>query len=431
MKKLMNSFAKICESFIPDAFIFCLLLTLIVFGLSSFFTPHTGRELVGLWGREFWNLGQFSMQMIFVLVTGQVLASTKLVNFCLQIFIKKMHHPGIALVLVSLISLLTCWLNWGLGLMISAILAIEVGKKIKTLHFPLLVATAYSGFIIWHAGLSGSIPLKIAGKDDILQRYFPDLSFPLDETIFSSFNIAIVLTLFFVFPVTAFILWKLVPSEEKSFELKEEEFSPDVEIKLWSFENGPFLTLIIGSLFLVNLLVDKSPFDINKMNFLFLTLAFIFHGTPRRFLNSFQKAFKNSSGIAIQFPFYAGMMGMMQSSGLVEIFSQFIMDLSTPSTFPLLSFLSAGVVNIFIPSGGGQWVVQGPVLLKVAKDMALDPAKISMAIAWGDAWTNLIQPFWAIPILSLASLRLKDIIGYCFIYLLVSGVVISAFFMWF
>ena len=154
--------------------------------------------------------------------------------------------------------------------MISAILAIEVGKKIKTLHFPLLVATAYSGFIIWHAGLSGSIPLKIAGKDDILQRYFPDLSFPLDETIFSSFNIAIVLTLFFVFPVTAFILWKLVPSEEKSFELKEEEFSPDVEIKLWSFENGPLLTLIIGALFLVNLLVDKSPFDINKMNFLFL-----------------------------------------------------------------------------------------------------------------------------------------------------------------
>jgi short-chain fatty acids transporter len=167
------------------------------------------------------------------------------------------------------------------------------------------------------------------------------------------------------------------------------------------------------------------------MNFLFFTLSLLLSQNPMEFSSRFKKAFVESSGIALQFPFYAGLMGLMEGSGLIKISSDFIISFSDSSSLPVFSFLSAGLVNIFVPSGGGQWVVQGPILLEASKILEVNPAKMAMAIAWGDAWTNLIQPFWAIPILSLAGLKLKDILGYCLVYFMASGIIILGFFCWF
>jgi short-chain fatty acids transporter len=124
-------------------------------------------------------------------------------------------------------------------------------------------------------------------------------------------------------------------------------------------------------------------------------------------------------------------MGLMQYSGLADQISLAFLNIATPSTLPMWTFLSGGLVNFFFPSGGGQWVVQGPIMLKAAHALSVDPGKVSMALAWGDAWTNLIQPFWALPLLALAKLQLKDIMGYCLVYTFVSGLIISAFFLWF
>jgi len=177
----------------------------------------------------------------------------------------------------------------------------------------------------------------------------------------------------------------------------------------------------------VPLYVRENGWNLNLdiVNFIFLFLGILLHGTPRRFLEAVGNAVKGSSGIIIQFPFYAGLMGIMVSSGLATALSEAFVSISTESTFHVLVFWSAGLVNFFVPSGGGQWAVQAPVMLEAAQSMDVSMAKTAMEVAWGDAWTNMIQPFWALPALAIAGLKAKDIMGFCLIILFVSGAVIS------
>ena len=194
-------------------------------------------------------------------------------------------------------------------------------------------------------------------------------------------------------------------------------------------ENSILLAQAIGIMGLVFAVyyfaVKGGGLNLNIVNFIFLMLGIALHGRPSRFLEAVGDAARGSSGIIIQFPFYAGIMGMMMGSGLAASLSSMFVAISTETTLPLFTFLSAGIVNVFVPSGGGQWAVQAPVMIPAALELNVDLARISMAVAWGDAWTNMIQPFWALPALAIAGLRAKDIMGYCLIVLVVSGVVIG------
>ncbi|MFN3347120.1 MAG: TIGR00366 family protein, partial [Candidatus Bipolaricaulaceae bacterium] len=142
---------------------------------------------------------------------------------------------------------------------------------------------------------------------------------------------------------------------------------------------------------------------------LFLFLGLLLHGTPERYMRAVQESVGGISGIVIQFPFYAGIMGMMiganaDGMSLGKQITDAFVAWSNADTFPMLAFLSAGVVNFFVPSGGGQWAVQGPIMLPAGQALGVAPEVTAMAIAWGDAWTNMIQPFWALPLLAIAGL---------------------------
>jgi len=427
MKKVIHFFTRMCEAYLPDAFVFCLVLTLIVFLAAAVSTPHTPLSLIEFWGKDFWSLHAFSMQMVFVLISGHMLATTPFVNKILLKISTLAKTESQGLILLSVFSVVSCWINWGFGLIVSGILAIEMAKKLGKVNFGLFIATAYAGFLVWHGGLSGSIPLKIAGQDEILNRVYPNLSLPLNLTIFSKYNLAIVVSLFFVLPLLAISMRtddKIIINfneEKKDFHAESKNFRDFLE-------NGKFFSWIFFGFFIVLLFRLKSSFDINRVNLIFLFLAFFLHGTPRRFLHALQSSIGYSSGIIIQFPFYAGLMGLMQYSGLADKISEIFVGISTTDTLPVWTFLSGGIVNFFIPSGGGQWVVQGPIMLKAAQNLNADPGKISMALAWGDAWTNLVQPFWALPLLGLAKIQLKDIMGYCLVFTVASGIIISSIF---
>lgn len=433
MKRVVILFTKICEAYLPDAFVFCLILTLIVFGAASVVTPFGPLELVDFWGKDFWSLNAFAMQMVFILISGHMLASTPLVQSFLHFIVKRVETEKSALVLISLFSTLACFLNWGFGLIVSGLFAVELAKKLKKVNFGLFVATAYSGFLVWHGGLSGSIPLKISGKDEILTKVFSDMSVPLSSTIFSTWNLALVATIFLIFPFIALSLRTdekievQVPEAPQASPIDESSF----RFLLENFRGFNLVFFFFFALVIVAALRKGESLDISKINGIFLFLALLLHGTPRHFLKSLQDSIGYASGIIIQFPFYAGLMGLMQYSGLADQISLAFLKIATPSTLPMWTFLSGGMVNFLIPSGGGQWVVQGPIMLKAAQALSVDPGKVSMALAWGDAWTNLIQPFWALPLLALAKLQLKDIMGYCLVYTFVSGLIISAFFLWF
>lgn len=431
MKGLISLSNKIMQRYLPDPFLFVVILTLAVFGLGLIFTESSSLEMVQYWGDGFWSLLAFSMQMVLVLVTGYVLASSPLFKRFLGFLASFAKSPGSAIVIVTVVSMIASWINWGFGLVIGALFAKELAKRVKGVDYRLLIASAYSGFVVWHAGFSGSIPLSIATDGHPFQDLIGVIS--TNETIFAMSTLIIVAALFIVLPITNRML---MPAKDETITvdpllfnetaatLEKEAMTPADKL-----ENSMILSIIVavlGIVFLFSYFV-KNGFALNLdiVNFLFLFLGILFHGTPKRFLAAVQEAIKGASGIVIQFPFYAGIMGMMTASGLAVVMSEAFVSISNDVTFYFFAFLSAGIVNFFVPSGGGQWAVQAPIMLDAAQTLDASVAKTAMAVAWGDAWTNLIQPFWALPALAIAGLKAKDIMGYCVIILVISGVVIS------
>lgn len=432
MRAITNFFDQIVRRYLPDAFLFAVILTLVVFIMGIFMTGSSPIQMVEYWGTGFWDLLAFAMQMALIVVTGYVLANTPLVKKGLEKTSMLAKSPGQAIILVTFVASIASLINYGFGLVVGALLAIQVVKRVPSVDYRLLVASAYSGFLLWHGGLSGSIPLLIATPDHFLEETIGTI--PVTETLFSSFNLFIVFVLLITLPFLNRILMKSregmeiinpVDLDTDSFEDTYEEAATVEEITPSDrLENSWIISILIGLLGLAFVIYHfaTNGFDlnINLVNLIMLFLGILLHGTPRRFLHSVNNAAKNVGGIIVQFPFYAGIMGMMVASGLSEQMSLWFVSISNEFTFPLFTFLSAGLVNFFVPSGGGQWAVQGPIMIPAGIEIGVDSAKTAVAVAWGDAWTNMIQPFWALPLLAIAGLKVRDIMGFCVIILIYS-----------
>lgn len=429
LKYLSRPAVKLVDRYLPDPFIFVLLLTLVAAAAAIGVERQTPLAVLRFWGDGFWDLLTFSMQMLLVLVTGFMLASSPPVKRQLARLAGKAGTPARAIVLVTLVSLAASWINWGFGLVVGALFAKELARQIRV-DYRLLVASAYSGFVVWHAGLAGSIPLVIATEGHFTADQIGVI--PTSQTIFSLFNLAIVVALFIAVPLVN--RWMLPDAKDSVYVepdmLTDERPRNGLATRpAEHLENSVSLAWLVGIpglLFLLDhFLLRGGGLNLNVVNFLFLFLAIVLHRTPRRLLDSLNEAIKGGAGIVIQFPFYAGIMAIMVQSGLAETLSQGFVSIANADTLPFWSFISAGVVNLFVPSGGGQWAVQAPVMLPAAQALGADIPRIAMAVAWGDAWTNLLQPFWALPVLAIAGLKAKDIMGFCLIQLVVTGIIIS------
>ncbi|HEY4554058.1 MAG TPA: short-chain fatty acid transporter [Bacillaceae bacterium] len=435
MKRLIGFSNSLMQRYLPDPFLFVILLTFVVFILGLIFTDSSAYQMVQHWGTGFWKLLEFSMQMVLVLVTGYVLASSGVFKALLGNTAKLAKGPGSAIVLVTLISIIASWINWGFGLVIGALFAKELAKRVKNVDYRLLIASAYSGFIVWHGGFSGSIPLSIATPNHPFEDKIGII--PTGETIFASYNLIILAALVIVLPI---LNKMMMPENDKTVTIDPALLEDDASLQAAALEkeeitpadrleNSMLVSMLAGLIGIVFLFhyfyTNGFQLNLNIVNFTFLIFGILFHGTPRKFLEAVANAVKGAGGIIIQFPFYAGIMGIMTDSGLAVVMSNAFVSISNDVTFYMFAFWSAGLVNFFVPSGGGQWAVQGPVMLEAAKQLGASAPKTAMAVAWGDAWTNLIQPFWALPALAIAGLKAKDIMGFCVIVLVVSGVIIS------
>lgn len=437
MKHLTRFSNTIMEKYLPDPYIFVAILTALVMLLGITLTDSSPVDMVVYWGNGIWGLLSFTMQMVVVLAAGHVLANSPVFKKGLSSIASKIKTPGMAIIFVTFISLIACWINWGFGLVIGALFAKEIARHVKKVDYRLLIASAYSGFVVWHGGLAGSVPLSIATEG----HPFADLMgvIPTVDTLFSTYNLFIVLVILVTLPF--FNRW-MMPKDKDIVEVdpallvEEKEELPAPENNFASRSERSYLITIfvglIGLVFLVHHFATKGfVLDLNIVNTIFIVLGIIFHGTPQRFLAAAQQAIKTTTGIVFQFPFYAGIMGMMTASGLAAVFSEWFVNISNEHTFYLFTFYAAGLVNIFVPSGGGQWAVQAPIMLDAATSLGADYAKTAMAIAWGDAWTNMIQPFWALPALAIAGLKAKDIMGFCLMVLIFTGIIISIGFLFF
>lgn len=435
LKLISKPAVKLVERYLPDPYIFVLLLTLIAAIAAIAVERQTPLAVLRMWGDGFWGLLTFSMQMLLVLVTGFMLASSPPVKRILQKIAGTAKSPGGAIILVTLVSLAASWINWGFGLVVGALFAKELARVIKV-DYRLLVASAYSGFVVWHGGLAGSVPLTIATEGHFSADQIGVIG--TGSTIFAFFNLAIVICLFIAVPL---VNRMMLPDEKDSVyvdpKLLDDEPEPVGRITrpAEKLENSMPLALLVGVpglLFLLDhFILRGGGLNLNVVNFMFLFLAIVLHRTPRNLLTSLNEAIKGGAGIVIQFPFYAGIMAIMVQSGLAQSMSEWLVSFATANSLPFWSFISAGIVNLFVPSGGGQWAVQAPVMLPAAEALGADIARVAMAVAWGDAWTNLLQPFWALPVLAIAGLKAKDIMGFCLIQLFITGIIISVGLVWF
>ncbi|CAM3850261.1 TIGR00366 family protein [Vreelandella rituensis] len=435
LKMISKPAVKLVERYLPDPYIFVLLLTLVAAVAAIAVERQTPLAVLRFWGDGFWNLLTFSMQMLLVLITGFMLASSPPIKRILQRIAGKATNAGNAILLVTLVSLTASWINWGFGLVVGALFAKELARLVRV-DYRLLVASAYSGFVVWHGGLAGSIPLVIATEGHFTADQIGIIG--TGSTIFAFFNLAIVVCLFIAIPL---VNRMMLPDEKDSVYIDPKLLDDQIEAPgratrpAEKLENSVPLAWMIGIpglLFLLDhFLLRGGGLNLNIVNFLFLFLALVLHRTPRSLLNSLNEAIKGGAGIVIQFPFYAGIMAIMIQSGLAQSMSEWLISFATETSLPFWSFLSAGIVNLFVPSGGGQWAVQAPVMLPAAEALGADIPRIAMAVAWGDAWTNLLQPFWALPVLAIAGLKAKDIMGFCLIQLFITGAIISVGLTWF
>ena len=445
-KKFTNGCVKLVQRFLPDAFVFCIILTIVVFIAAMPVAGMNPIEVANAWGSGVWGLLAFSMQMALVLVLGSALANAPAIKRIIVKLAGVPKKPAGAVAFVTIISAICCVINWGFGLIIGALLAKEVAKKIKGLDYRLIIAAAYSGFVIWHSGISGSIPLGMTALDvdGTVANTGGAVTevVPTSQTIFSAWNLIMVVA---VVVVVAIVNAKMHPDAKDvvSIDPKLLEDAPEaVETKAKKdrtpaekLENSmilSYIVVVIGAVYLIYYFVNAgsilNALSLNIVNLIFLILGIAFHKTPIGYVKAIMESAESAGGIILQFPFYAGIQGMMVTAGsngvsLASAISNGFVSISTPRTFPVLCYLAAGIVNFFVPSGGGQWAVQGPIMMPAGLKLGVTPAVTAMGIAWGDAWTNMLQPFWALPALGIAGLGARDIMGYCAIVLIVSGIV--------
>lgn len=440
MKTITSFFDRMVQRYLPDALLFAIILTFLVYLLGILLTDSSPIEMISHWGSGFWDLLAFTMQMALVVVTGYILANTPIIKKILVKLSALAHTPAQAVLLVTFVSLIACLINYGFGLVIGALFAIHVAKRVPTVDYRILIASAYSGFLVWHGGFSASIPLTIATPGHFLEESMGVI--PVTETLFSPSNLFIIAALLITLPLfNRYLLKSTEPlkSKEATKRIVPEDELPYEDVKPTTpaekLENSQIVSLLIGLMglaFIVyHFVVNGFDLNINIVNFIFLFLGILLHKTPKRFLDTVTNGVKNAGGIIIQFPFYAGIMGMMIASGLSEQISLWFVSIASENTLPFISFLSAGIINIFVPSGGGQWAVQGPIMIEAALELGADTAKTAMGVAWGDAWTNMIQPFWALPTLAIAGLNIRDIMGFCVMILIFSFIPISVGFLLF
>ena len=433
MRAITRTFTRVAERYMPDAFVFVFALTVLVFflGLLKGFGP---REVLDFWGDGFFDILTFTAQATLMLVTGFALAHTPVVHRLLVSFAKIPRNEVQVIILTTLVMMVCSWLSWGFGLIAGAIVAREMGVVHRgKVHYPLVVASSYAGFLVWHAGYGGSIPTLIATPDHFLVEQIGVI--PVTETIFASSTLIIVAALAVVVP-TAMVLMRPKPDEVRT-SIPEEELAYETEEEVWeSPENTPAarvensrvvpLTLgVLGAAWLLSYFFAGGAVNINIVILSFLVAGLLLTPNVRSYIHYFAGGAKSANGIILQFPFYAGIMGMIIETGLAQDIASGFVAIANEHTLPFFGFISAGIINMFVPSGGGQWAVQGPIMAEAAASLDADVASVAMGVAWGDAWTNMLQPFWTLPLLAIAGLGIRDIMGYTALVLLVSGVVIG------
>lgn len=435
MQKITGFFTELMRKYLPDPFVFADGLTLLTMILAVLVQGQGIVALTTSWGKGFWTLLAFTTQMAVILAMGYVLATAPLTERFLDRIVMRVHDPRMAIIVATLVGGIGSYLNWGFGLVIGGIVARKLALSVKGVHYPLIIASAYSGFTLYGLGLSASIPVLISTKGHPMEAQMGVI--PLSETIFSPTMLVTSLVVLITLPLLNAWLHpkpgQPVTEIDRTLEERTRAAQAAVPADVGDehtfasrLNNSRLLSGLIGLTGVVYVVLyfhGGGTMDLNLINFIILFLGIILLGTPIRYVEKLNEGIRTISGIILQYPFYAGIMAIMASSGLVNTFSEFFVKIATPHTLPFWGLISSFFINFFAPSGGGHWVIQGPFMIEAAKAIGASVGHTATAVMLGNAWNDLIQPFWILPALALSKLKLKDIMGYTVIMMFWIGIV--------
>jgi short-chain fatty acids transporter len=431
LRRLTRIFVRYAERYVPNPYLYAVILTFITVAAALIWTPSDPAKVIDSWYGGIWNILAFALQMALVLTTGVTLADAPPIKHLLRKLAAWPTNQGGAATLVFLSAAVGSWLNWGFGLVVGALVAREIAKRLRSVDFGFLIAAAYMGFMVWASGLSSSIALATATHGsalNIIEKVTGEVA-GFNATIFTAYNLLPVLLLLVLMPLALYFMGPR-ESEMRTVDpavLIAQDAIPDPGKRERNFasilEDSWIITLLLvlmGLYYEVHTIRTKGfELDINGFIFIVLMLGLIFHGRPIRYVRSFESSAKTVGPILLQFPLYGGIMGIMTGTGLAAAIAQSFVTFSSGHTLPFWSFISSNLISLFVPSGGGHWAVQGPFMIPAALKLHADPAMTAMGTAMGEETANMIQPFWALPILAIARLGIKDIMGYCVVALII------------
>ena len=419
------------QRWIPDSWVVCMILTVMAIVLAMFGANATLNEAVLAWGGGMWQLLELAMQFSIAMIAAHACVSSRPVFHMLDRLANypDKQRPVQAVVLLAIFSMTIGYVNWALSLVASALFVPFVARRNPNADIRVLIAAAYLGVgTIWHGGLSGSAPLILATPGNPLLEPGSgepviDRLIPVTESLFNPFNLTYVVVLFLIALGTIAVLHPrgrpLTLSAEQIDrimpKLPETDEQTTPARRLEGFPGWIWLAAILIGYPLGHSIVTRgfgASWTINAYNAVFLVAALLLQQRPANLVRAFANGARTASGVILQFPFYAGIFGVINNTDLGSWLGGLFVRFATTESYPLVVYFYSGFMNLFVPSAGSKWLIEAPYLLPAAQELGVSATTTVLAYAYGDSTTNLIQPFWAIPILTVTGLRFGDVLGY-------------------
>ena len=425
---LVAKLVYLFEQVMPDPFALSIGLTVLVVVLAMVFAPHGSVPVVlDSWYTGAFKILAFALQMVLILATGFAVADAKIVRSGLRRLAANVKSPAQAILLLFPVVAVAAWLNWGLGLVVAAFLSREIARQTRV-DFAWLVAGSYSAWSVCNSGLSSSIALSQASPGNALNLVEKATGhvIPLSQTILAPF--VLVPTIMVVIVMAAiFIRIHPKPGDEQTFSeplatgaVDPHHRAPGATTSLAARTERSFVgvavVLILGIGYLALTWHEKGfSLDIDTTILIFLLVGLALQGSPIAYANAIREAAKQTGSMLLQYPFYGGIMGIMTGTGLAAVIAKLFVAVATAATLPVWSFASSLIITLLVPSAGGHWAVQGPFVLPAALALHASVPHTAMAVAMAENVSNMLQPFWAVPVVAMAGIRLQRVMAYTLI----------------
>lgn len=441
LQRVALAFTRLAERWLPDAFVFALAATAVVF-VAGLAIGVPARQLVAAWGNGFPDLNAFALQMALVIVTGYVVATARPVRRAVDAIARLPGGPRSAVATVAAFAMASSWLNWGFSLVFSAVLVRAIARRFarqgRAVDYRALAAASLLGLgSVWAQGLSGSAALQMATPSALPPRIraivaaggrIPGGIVDFTHTVFlwqSLASVAIELV------VVTLLMYLAAPGDgardaaslglDPAADLDEPDPPPTTPGE--RIEHSPALTLAVvalGAVYLARTFAGGlTTLTVNTINLALLLVGMLLHWTPARLMRAVRAAVPATWGVILQFPFYAAIAGMIATTRLNDRIAHLFVSVSSARSFPALMAGYSAALGVFVPSGGSKWVIEAPYVVEAAHQLHVHIGWVVACYDLGEAVANLVQPFWMLPTLALLGLRARDVMGYTFLVFVV------------